>query len=522
MPDIRRSASSPQHRPSVLIGSWAAAAFWVVAASSLLRVLLGAILGLGIDESYTVSISRQLSASYFDHPPLSFWIPGVLERLSPRGDLILRLPFILLFGVTTWLMYRLTSGWWGSRAGFYAALLLNVTPVFSISTGGWILPDGPLDCAMLAAVVCVSPLLIDHTAEGAKRSDDGTWARWLCAGFFAGTAFLAKYHAVFLPAGLLLAMVTLPGGRRWLARPQPYVAAAISLAFLAPVIWWNHEHAFASFRFQAGRGAPHPGGWVHIGALLQNMAGQAGYLLPWLWVPLVWQLVRGLRMGRSHPRRWLLCCLAVWPIGVFTLVSLGGNPGLPHWPAPGYLFLFPLLGVALAQRDASAARRRLTLATAAYLLLLGVAVSQVKTGWISRLRPQWFAHGDPSLDLVDWRELSSAMARYGGGAPPAFVATTHWIDAAKVGYALGPAVPILCLSDDQRHFAYLYDRGALVGRDGMLVARAGAAEAPNGAFASLELVGPVDIHRGGAPAIRLYVYRVRGLRPGSRAADFGR
>ena len=46
------------------------------------RVVLAGVLGLGVDESYEVVLSRVPSLSYFDHPPLSFWIAGGAARLT--------------------------------------------------------------------------------------------------------------------------------------------------------------------------------------------------------------------------------------------------------------------------------------------------------------------------------------------------------------------------------------------------------------------------------------------------------
>src|SRR5881394_1337698 len=66
------------------------------------RVVLAAVLGLGVDESYEVVMSRVVSLGYFDHPPLSFWIPALAARLTgSEHRVLLRVPFILLFAATT-------------------------------------------------------------------------------------------------------------------------------------------------------------------------------------------------------------------------------------------------------------------------------------------------------------------------------------------------------------------------------------------------------------------------------------
>lgn len=117
----------------------------IILISSLLRMILAASIGLGVDESYVVSIARTLSLSYFDHPPLHFWIVWLTAHLTNTEiGIVLRFPFIVLFAATTWMMYRLGTRLFSEWAGVYAALILNVSAVFSLSTGSWILPDGPV------------------------------------------------------------------------------------------------------------------------------------------------------------------------------------------------------------------------------------------------------------------------------------------------------------------------------------------------------------------------------------------
>src|SRR5713226_5800620 len=125
----------------------------IIAASSIVRILLAAAVGLCIDESYIAGVSRRFALSYFDHPPLHICLVGVWSMLI--GDdraLILRLPFIALFAGSTWLMFRLTARAFGERAGLWAALTLNLAPVFTLSIGSWVLPDGPLKLFALLSI----------------------------------------------------------------------------------------------------------------------------------------------------------------------------------------------------------------------------------------------------------------------------------------------------------------------------------------------------------------------------------
>src|SRR5215469_1226608 len=139
------------------------------------RVLFAASLGLGIDESYMVAAGRKLQLSYFDHPPLAWWMAwGAAHLTGSESAFVVRLPFIALFALTTWLMYRLTAALFDPEAGLWAAVVLNLAPVLGITAGTWVLPDGPLFAALLGVLFCLIHAL---------HSDDRAgWGWWLGTG----------------------------------------------------------------------------------------------------------------------------------------------------------------------------------------------------------------------------------------------------------------------------------------------------------------------------------------------------
>jgi hypothetical protein len=70
----------------------------IIAVTGLIRLALASVLGLSVDESYTVAISRHAALSYFDHPPLHTWLAGAWARfLASEQPLLLHLPDILMF-----------------------------------------------------------------------------------------------------------------------------------------------------------------------------------------------------------------------------------------------------------------------------------------------------------------------------------------------------------------------------------------------------------------------------------------
>jgi 4-amino-4-deoxy-L-arabinose transferase-like glycosyltransferase len=548
LPRVRRQPVVPeQNEPSGWKRSPRDYVLLIILASLIGRVILAGTIGLGVDESYQVSVSRPLSLSYFEHPPLAFWIPGIVASIGGSSSaVLLRLPFILLFAGTTWMMYRLTSRLFGERAGAIAALILNITPVLSVSTGGWVLPDGPLMFWMLACALCLELVLLPRSSTQRVNGAPMFW--WMAGGACAGLAMLSKYHGVFLLAGTGLFLLTNRRARRWLRHPGPYVGALISVLVISPVLLWNAQHDWISFRFQGARGGQHG---LHVVPFLQNIGGQLGYLLPWIGIPLAIVLgriviesartawrdaararardasVSTLDDARTRAARWWLACLAIGPIAVFTLIALGGHRGLPHWEAPGWLMVIPLLAERVdarlargSSRTAQRTRAWLVGSSVAFVLVIVALATETTLGWANRLSPSLFARSDPSLESLDWRDLRGAIAPMlrdsrsdAGGASSArpFVAATNWIDAGKIAYAMNGAADVVCLCSEPHHFAFVNDERSYLSRDAIIVERTGrkpdASVLLSKYFRSVKPIGTTVIRRNGAPAITLELYR---------------
>ena len=56
-----------------------------------------------------------------------------------------------------------------------------------------------------------------------------------------------------LGPAVFLFLIVDRGSRKWLRRPEPYLAVLISLVVFSPVIYWNAQNGWASFVFQSSR-----------------------------------------------------------------------------------------------------------------------------------------------------------------------------------------------------------------------------------------------------------------------------
>lgn len=434
----------------------------LIISTAALRLGAAAALGLGIDESYMVAAGRVLRWGYFDHPPLSWWLArGAALLAGSEAAIVVRLPFIALFALSTWLVFRLGERMAGARAGLWAAAALNASPVFGLTTGSWVLPDGPLIAALLGGGLLLMRAL-DHPAE-----QGGAWREWLGAGGCLGLALLSKYTAVLAPLGLFGFLLTSPAHRPWLRRPQPWAGMALALALFAPVPAWNATHGWASFAFQGGRAAANR---LHPFGPLAVLAGSALFLLPWIWAGLAVALVRGARArGDDAWRGRLLIWLGLPPLVLFPVVALWSRHVLFHWMAPGYLFLFPLLGAELARLEARHPRplRAAALATLGLIVVgLGAVGTEARWNWIA-----CFDHDlDPALQARDWHQLPAALAKRALlGGPHTVIAGTSWWFTGKLDYALAGREDVLCLDRDSREYHYLFTAHAHDGDDVVVI-----------------------------------------------------
>lgn len=483
----------------------AAALVLLIVGTSVARLLFASALGLGVDESYMVAAGRELQLSYFDHPPVAWWMAWAAAHVTgSETAFVVRLPFVALFALTTLLMYRMTAALFSAPAGLWAAAVLNLAPVFGISSGTWVLPDGPLLAALAAAAVCMIAAL--------PATGRAAWAWWLGAGVCAGIALCSKYSAALTMIGAAGFLLTEPPSRRWLGRPHPYIAGLVALTIFSPVLIWNAGHGWVSLLFQGGRAR----GWLNPLAPIVTLAGEAAFLLPWIWLPLVVCGVLAARRGPRAGKSWLPVCLAAPPLIVFTAVSLWANV-MFHWAAPGYFMLMPLLGDTIARRWRTSRAVRIWLCgTAAFVLVgTGLFASEVKFNWLPALIGEFRLGKDPALDVVDWVSLRQDLGRRGVlDRPGLAVAALRWSDAGKIDYALGGRLPVICLGPDAHQYGLTARHDDYAGNDVLIVTRV-SYETIIGQFwflfDAVEKLPPALVLHAGHPALQLNLFLGRRL-----------
>lgn len=491
---------------------------------TLARLVLSIVVEPGLDEAYALAVANLGQLSWFDHPPMTFWWVAAMRWLATPlfgpdvPAVVTRLPFVTAFTVTSWALHDLTRRLYGVRAGLWALVALTLAPFFLVSAGSWMVPDGPLVLGLALAARQLAILLFEAPDPARARR------LWLGLGLALGFAGLAKYHAVLFAVAAFAFVVATPH-RRLLASPWPWVAVVVALVTVSPVVVWNATNDWVSFAFQAGRRGGGGPSWIGFGRAL---LGQILYLAPWTAVATLVATAAALKheARRDGPAAFLVA-VAVLPIAIFTAVPLFGGDSLPHWQMPGWLFLIALLGrwIARAEETGPAAiplwAKRLAIFSAALLTLAALAVGTLRVFPPSRDTVARFRLEPSIAEATSWTGLAQALEARGllavdaAGRKPIVVAF-RWIEAARIGEALGSRAVVSVFDDDPRGFAFLADPAAFAGRDVVLIgrpdtfARGIAEQGPR--FARIDAEPPIRVGLGGRPLVEIDVAVGRDLK----------
>jgi len=424
-----------------------------------IKLLAAGSIDLLPDEAYYWEWSRNLAWGYFDHPPMVAWLIALTTPAEGATPLMVRLSGFLASGCISLLVFDLTRRMFDGRTAFWSVVILNTTLLFTV--GGLVAtPDIPLILLWTLAI---------YLAWFAIDRDQLSW--WLLAGLAAGLALLSKYTAVFLlPAGLIYLLVD-KSNRRLLMRPGPYLFAALALAVFLPVIVWNYQNDWLSFRFQFAHGVGGTNrsvGWL----LTQFLGGQMALVGPLLFPGLLWAIYYGLRFGQGKSRSNILflAVISSFVLGLFMLAGLSSR-GEANWPAPAYITGFPLLSaVYFATLHRYRSGRWLAGAALGLTVLVsGLALIEMHYQ-VLPVRPQ----RHPLARAQGWEQLAREVADQRDRLPdPLPIVTDRYQLSAQLAWHLAGQPLVPCFAPHRRSNQYqLWDTMAgMEGRDLLYVSK---------------------------------------------------
>ncbi|HEU4469489.1 MAG TPA: glycosyltransferase family 39 protein [Flavisolibacter sp.] len=378
--------------------------FKLIALLSAFRLLLAFVLELGNDEAYYWLYSLDLAWNYFDHPPLvALWIRLFTLNGLLDSEGFLRLGAVVSCAMATWFMYRAVALMAGERAGWFAAVLYNASFYAGLTAGLYIMPDSPQMVFWTLSLWAIARITIN---------EKDTFA-WLLFGGAAGLCIMSKVHGAFLWIGLGSYMLLFR--RRLLSDFRPYMAALLTALLISPILFWNIEHDFITYRFHSQR--------VTVGkqemkalSFLKELFSQLGFNNPLN----VLMIVAGSLYWRRHKmgryKALAVFNLVAWPMaGLLLFVSLFRNSTLPHWSGPAYVSLLPLAAIWLNKvRPASVMPGLLRGTLGVFMLVLcawGIVVNFYPGTFGSREKSS-YGYGDLTTDMYGWKEAGKVFGDF--------------------------------------------------------------------------------------------------------------
>jgi len=435
----------------------------IIAAMTVLRIVYAATIELRTDEAYYWTWSKEAALSFLDHPPGIAWFIRFGTAIFGDTTLGVRFGGIVAMLVTQLLLAdmvrRLTHD---VRAVMLAVLMPEAALYY-----GLLMAKVAPDVAMIPFAVAMMWSLVRLAQSG-----DGRW--WLAAGLFAGLSLLSKFTAImFAPA--VAAFLLVPDWRwRWLRSPYPYLAVVVAIAVFSPVLIWNAQHDWASFRFQGVRATTNYGISLRtIGDYIGLQFGLVGFiLLPVVLSGLTLTAWRGYRRGNAVAI--LLSTAVIVPFGYFFWKSLTLRVG-DTWP----MFMWPVgfaaaaINVAMLPREGFPAWMvKSTVAWANAAVVSGLAfvvlvfLYYVVTPWnlIGRADP---IGGEAGYEQVVDRaqvELQKIGATW--------IATTDYRTYAMLRWYFRDRVPVVQINERGRFLGFRDPgMGLIRGHTGLYIAR---------------------------------------------------
>jgi 4-amino-4-deoxy-L-arabinose transferase-like glycosyltransferase len=435
----------------------------LVAVLTILRVIYASLIDLRTDEAYYWTWSKENVLCFLDHPPMIAWFIRFGTAIFGDTNLGVRFAGILAMLVTQLLLADIVRRVTHDVRAIVLAVLMPEAALYY----GLLMAKVSPDVALIPFAVAMVWTLIRLNESGNPR-----W--WLAAGVFAGLALLSKFTAVMLIPAVLAFMLVPDWRRRWLLSPYPWLAALIAVVLFLPVLIWNAEHDWASFRFQLVRAtATHELSLRTVADFIGLQFGLVGFvLLPVVLSGVALTAWRGYLRGDAVAI--LLSTAVIVPFGYFFWKSLSLRVG-DTWP----MFIWPAgfaataINIAMLPREGFPAWMiRSTISWANVAIVSGIAMVVVVFLYYVVSPWNFIGKTDPIGGEAGYEQVVDRAQAELKKIGATWIATTDYRTYAMLRWYFNGRVPVIQVNERGRFLGFR-DPGmaSIRGHTGLYVGR---------------------------------------------------
>lgn len=279
--------------------------------------------------------AQHLSLSYYEHPPMVALAIRLFTSLLGNSELVLEFAAqfynLFIMGLGYAICYKL----FGKTTAIFYLILLESTPYYFLGSM-FLHIDQPF---LIFWLINLYLLCRFHQSPSPRG--------FLLIGVVAGLGALSKYITILFYLGLFVHLLIYKPLRKHLTNPWLYVAGIVSLIFITPVLLWNYQNDWVSFKFQFGRGLS----GAPLGQNLINFT--LGHLVLFSVIWSIWGLYTMWKekplFAQGQRPESVIIVLSLVPLAFFTTMSIRGSIADPHWANVAYLGIFMLAAQKLTQ-----------------------------------------------------------------------------------------------------------------------------------------------------------------------------
>jgi 4-amino-4-deoxy-L-arabinose transferase-like glycosyltransferase len=453
-------------------------------------VLATADIGLYVDEAYYWGWAQQLDWGYYSKPPMIAALIAFTTTLCGDGVFCVKAGALLVYPITTWLVFRLGQVLFDARVGLWAAALFLLMPGVALSN----------------LIISTDVLLLLFWAWGmvalVRALETNAWRHWLMLGLACGLGLLSKYTMALFAPSVLLVLLLVPAWRTQLLNPRLWLAALLALLILTPNIVWNAQHGWPTFQHTAEiSNLGHAGlYWDELGEFLSGQLAVFGPISLILW------LVALFKLPASKQKNLLAAFSLVFLLAISAQALLGRANA--NWAAPAFVAASVLLAAWGVQQGVQHRRWLIAAIILNTVIMLGAYHYTQGAQWFG---VEMTGKTDPFKRLRGWDQLAEQYTARQTLAPQALLMSGDRDLLAQLGYHLhlhpGQIVSWNAGQGIRHQYDLMHPLGqSHISQDMLMVTNEPLPEALTKRFNAVETLEPlhVQIHKDWALQYKLY------------------